>query len=68
MIYVVNVANNIIKILNMRTDIYLMVFLCGHLLPLALILQLNYFPLVASVGINMQHGWKRNGKCVCVHA
>lgn len=51
MIYVVNVANKIIKILNMRTDIYLMLCLCGHLLPLALILQLNYFPTVTSVGI-----------------
>ena len=67
MIYVVNVANKIIKILNMRTDIYLMVCLCGHLPPLAVILQLNYFPLITSVGINVQCGWKKNGKRVCVH-
>lgn len=67
MIYVVNVANKIIKILNMRTDIYLMVCLCGHLHPLTLILQLNYFPPLTSVGINMQCGWKKNGKCMCVH-
>lgn len=51
MIYVVNVANKIIKILNIRSDIYLMVCLCGHLLPLALILQLNYFPTVTSIGV-----------------
>lgn len=62
MIYVVNVANKIIKILNMRTDIYLMVCLCGHLPPLPLILQLNYFPPVAPVGISTQCGWKKNGK------
>lgn len=68
MIYVVNVANKIIKILNMRTDIYLMVCLCGHLPPLVLILWLNYFPPVTSVAINMQRGWKKNGKrmCACV--
>lgn len=65
MIYVVNVANKIIKILNMRIDIYPLVCLCGHLPPLALILQLNYFPPVTSVGVNMPRGWRKNGKCVC---
>lgn len=66
MIYVVNVANKIIKILNMRTDIYVMVYLCGHLPSQALIPQLNYFLPVSSVGRNRQSGWKKNGKCMYV--
>lgn len=69
MIYVVNVANKIIKILNMRTDIYLMACLCGHLPPLPLILQLNDFPPpVPPVGISTQCGWKKERKnaCACV--
>jgi len=67
MIYVVNVANKIIKILNTRTDIYVTICWCGHLPPLALILHMNYFPPVTLVGINVWRGWKMNGKCVCVH-
>lgn len=68
MIYVVNVANKIIKILNMRTDIYLMACLCGHLPPLPLILQLNDFPPPGPScwykhAVRLE---KRTEKCVCV--
>lgn len=68
MIYVVNVANKIIKILNMRTDIYLMVCLCGHLPPPCFNSTAELFSNSHNYWcINMQCSWKKNGEHACVH-
>lgn len=68
MIYVVNVANKIKKILNMKTDIYLMGWLCGYLPPFSFNLTAELFPLSCSCqykhAVWLEKEWKKALACV----